>query len=121
MKNKVKKNHRWYYYIVLVLLIPVVSGYTSPPVLELTCPGLQVSVTSQSASSASFSWNPVSGASKYVVFYHREGDNYTSSEIYTTSTAISFSGLSSGTYDFHFATVCGSEISSFIIIEDLVL
>ena len=121
MKTEVKKNWQWYSKIVLVLLIPIVSGFTNPPVIESTCPGPHVSVTSQSTGSVSFTWNAVSGDSEYIVFYIRQSDNYTSSQIYTHNTSITYSGLPSGTYRFYFATVCGSEISEIIIIDDLVL
>jgi len=120
MRNKVKKN--WQYAtLVLLLLISILSGFTNPDVVETTCPGPQVSVTSQSTGFASFSWNTVSGASGYVVFYTRQGDNYTSQQTFTSSTSIAYSGLSSGTYNFYFATVCGGQYSEGIIIEDLVL
>jgi len=121
MKNKVKKSWQWYATLVLVLLIPILSGFTNPPIVETSCPVPQVALTSQSTGSASFSWNAVSGASGYVVFYIRQGDNYTSQQTYTTNRTISYSGLPSGTYNFYFATVCGSENSEVIIIEDLTL
>ncbi len=121
MRNKIKKVWQEYFNIVLVLLIPILSGFTTPAIIETSCPGLQVSVTSQSSGSAFFLWNTVSGASGYVVFYIRQGDNYSSQEIYTTNTSISYSGLPSGVYNFYFATVCGSELSEIIIVEDLVL
>lgn len=121
MKSEVKKNLRWYFKIILVLLIPIVSGSTNPPVIKSTCPGPQVSVTSHSTGSVSFSWNAVSEASEYVVFYVRQGDNYTSQQIYTGNTSITYSGLPSGTYNFYFAVVCGSELSAIIIIDDLVI
>lgn len=121
MKNVVKKNWQQYFKIVLVLLIPIVSGFTNAPVIESTCPGLQVSMTSQSSGSASFSWNAVSGSSEYVVYCIKQGDNYPSRETHTRNTSVTFSGLSSGTYNFYFATVCGTELSDIIIIEDLVL
>jgi len=120
MKNEIKK--RWQFStIVLVLLIPILSGFTNPALVKLTCPGPQVSVTGHSTGSASFSWNAVSGASEYVVFYIRQSDHYTSAQIHTHNTSISYSGLPAGTYNFYFATVCGSELSEIIIIEDLVV
>ncbi|MBC7776493.1 MAG: hypothetical protein H7246_13750 [Phycisphaerae bacterium] len=121
MQNNVKKNQQWYFKIALVLLIPIVFGFTIPAIPGTTCPGPQVSVTSQSTGAASFSWNAVSGASEYVVFYVRQGDNYTSPLTYTQGTSIAYSGLSSGRYNFCFATVCGNELSQIIIIEDLVI
>jgi len=121
MKNEIKKNWQMYLKILLVLLIPIASGSTNPPVFESTCPAPQVFLTGQSAGSASFSWNAVSGASEYVVYYVRQGDFYTSAQTHTHNTSITYSGLPSGTYKFYFATVCGSEQSGIIIIEDLVI
>lgn len=121
MKAEVKKSGQRYANIILILLIPVVFGFANPPVIESTCPGPQVLVTSQSTGSASFSWNAVSESSGYVVFYIRQDNNYTSEQIYTSNTSITYSGLPSGTYSFYFAAVCGSELSEIIIIDDLVL
>ena len=121
MKTEVKKNRQWSASIVWVLLISIISGFTDPPVIESTCPGPHVSVTSQSTGSVSFSWNAVSEGSGYVVFYIRQPDSYTSQQTYTYNTSITYSGLPSGTYSFYFATVCGGELSEIIIVDDLVL
>jgi hypothetical protein len=93
----------------------------NPIVPESTCPGPQISLTSQSSGAASFSWNAVSGATEYVVFYIRHGDNYTSPLNYIQSTSFVYSDLPSGKYNFCFATVCGNGLSQIIIIEDLVI
>ena len=61
------------------------------------------------------------GGSGYVVFYVRQDDNYTSSQTTTSNTSITYSGLPSGKYNFYIATVCGSTLSDFIVIEDLIL
>ena len=121
MKTEVKKNRQWSATIVLVLLIPIFCGFTNLPVIESTCPEPHVFTTSQSTGSVSFAWNAVSENSGYVVFYIRQSDNYTSPQTYTNNTSITYSGLPSGTYNFYFAAVCGSELSEFIIIDDLVL
>jgi hypothetical protein len=121
MENNVKKNRQWYFSMAIVLLIPIVFGFTNPIVPESTCPGPQISLTSQSSGAASFSWNAVSGATEYVVFYVRQGDNYTSPLTHTQSTSFAYSGLPSGKYNFCFATVCENGLSQIIIIEDLVI
>jgi hypothetical protein len=115
------KNWLPYFRIVLALLIPVNSGSTSLPISESACPAPQVTAINRSTGSASFSWNAVGESSQYVVFYIRQGDNYNSQPTYTLNTSITYFGLSSGVYDFYFATVCGSELSEIIIVEDLVL
>lgn len=104
---------------MLVLLIPVAAGSGNPPMTNSDCPAPQVSMLSQSAGSVSFTWNAVGSA--YVVYYTRQGDNFSSAQVYTNKTSITFSGLSSGAYKFYFATVCVGEQSEIIIIEDLVI
>lgn len=121
MKNGVRKRSLWQFKILFALLIPILSGATNPASFEVYCPAPQVSVTGLSTGSASFSWNVVNEASEYVVFYVRQADQYTSQQTYTPNTSITFSGLPTGVYDFYFATVCGSEVSSYIIIEDLII
>lgn len=112
----------WYFKVSLFLLFPLLLGFLPPPTdHETTCPGPQVSVSSQGSGEVSFSWNAVSGASGYVVYFVREDENYTSFPIFTQNTSIVYSGLPSGRYNFCFATVCGSEYSAIIIVEDLVL
>jgi hypothetical protein len=121
MQSHFKNFRPWYSKIVLSLLFPIFYGFVPPTMLEATCPGPQVSVTSQGTGAASFSWSAVSGATGYVVYYVRQDDHYTSSPIFTTSTSIMYSGLPSGRYNFCFGSVCGNEFSEIIIIEDLVI
>jgi len=121
MKNRAPNRWQQYFQTGLLLLIPIVFGFSPLAVPEASCPGPQVSVTSQSTGAASFSWGSVDGATQYMVYYVRQSDNHTSQPIQTTSTSIVFSGLTSGYYNFCFATVCGSELSGWIIIEDLVI
>lgn len=121
MKNQVKKSGQWYSNVFLVLLLPIISGSTNPPVSQATCPGSQIFAISQPDGSASFSWNAVSGASGYVVYYIRQNDNYTSPQTHTSNTSITYSGLPSGRYIFYIATDWGSTLSEFIIVEDLII
>ncbi len=121
MQYNINKSQQPYFIIALVLLMPIIFGFTTPAAPQTTCPEPQVSVIVQSSSAASFSWGAVSGATEYVVFYVRKGDNYTSQQIHTQSTSIAITGLTPGKYNFYFATVCAGGISAFIIIEDLVI
>lgn len=112
----------WHFLFTILLLLPFQFGFVRlKNVPETTCPGPQVAVVSQGAGEVSFSWNTVSGATGYVVYYVRQNDNYTSTPDFTQSTSIAYCDLPSGRYNFCFATVCGSEYSAIIIIEDLVL
>lgn len=121
MKNNRQKTGPVYFNILLWMLMPILLGLPRQSHPVVNCPGPQVSVSSQSSGAVSFSWNPVSGASEYVVFYVRQSDQYTSPQTQTQSTHISYTGLASGHYHFYFATVCGSELSEIIIIEDLII
>jgi len=106
-------------FTALLYFTPLAQSVSSPG--ALACPGPEVSIANQSASSITFSWAPVSGASQYKTWYRRHGASETSQQLGTSNTQFTYSGLPSGTYDFYFVTVCGSEMSGFIIIEDLVL
>jgi hypothetical protein len=106
---------------LLLLLIQVTSGFSVRPKVCMTCPTPVVNITHQTSSSISFSWNSVTGASYYKVYYQRKEDNYTSSEFSTGDTSMDFSSLPSGTYSFFFTTDCGSEISQFVVFDDLIM
>lgn len=108
-------------FLLLAILLPVKSGFSTPVTTEVTCPAPNVSITDKTASSVSFAWDAVSGASVYKVYYYRSEDNYTSSEFTTGSASISFSNLPAGTYDFYFATNCGGVTSEYIVVEDILM
>ncbi|MBL7828868.1 MAG: fibronectin type III domain-containing protein [Saprospiraceae bacterium] len=106
----------------LIFLVPLMFGLFPPKApQEATCLPPNVTITSQSPNSVCFSWDAVGGSTEYAVWYVRENDNYTSSPIYTGNTSIAFTGLSAGTYNFYFTTVCGMDRSDGIIIEELVM
>lgn len=121
MPYKINISWQTCFTIALVLLMPIIFGFITPETSPTTCPEPQVSVTSHTNGAASFSWGAVSGATAYVVFYVRKGDNYTSQQIHTQSTSMAFTGLAPGSYNFYFATVCAGGVSAFIIVEDLVI
>ncbi|MEO1260009.1 MAG: hypothetical protein AAFZ15_14545 [Bacteroidota bacterium] len=76
----------------------------------------------QSAGCISFDWDDCSDScTEFAVWYVRQADGYKSSEARVSTSAISFSGLTDGTYDFYFRTVCGGGMSSVIGVEDVVL
>ena len=81
-----------------------------------------VAVTSLNVGNVSFDWDDCSGGcTEYKVNYTRREDSYTSSDFITANSAISFSSLTDGTYDFYFYTVCGSQTSSFIVVEEIIM
>ena len=87
---------------------------------ETTC-GVpdNVSVVSTSSGSITFDWDDcASGCQEYEVRYVRLADGFVSSWRSTSSSNNTFSGLASGTYEFHFRTVCGGSVSGFIVIQD---
>ena len=108
-------------FFLLTILAPVRSAYSAPPAAAVTCPTPDVTITDRSAGAVSFSWSAASGATAYKIWYYRSEDHYTSSEITTGNTSVSFSNLPAGTYDFYFATICGGGSSSFIVVDDLIM
>ncbi|MCU0391341.1 MAG: hypothetical protein MUE81_09510, partial [Thermoflexibacter sp.] len=46
-------------------------------------------------------------------------DGYASPEWTTAATSFTFTGLTAGAYKFYFATVCGGDVSEFIVIDDV--
>lgn len=116
----------WFGLFILFSLavLPLQAFHPAPPamVAVATCTPPSPSVTSQSSGSVSFAWGGVLGASGYRVWYHRREDNYTSSQVPTTNTYISFSSLPAGTYTFYFVTDCGSnDLSQPAIIDDFII
>lgn len=107
--------------LLLAVSMSLQAGHEKPPavVTAVECPAPNPGVTVQSTNSISFSWDAVSGASGYKVWYYRAGDNYTHPECTTGSTGITFSGLPSGNYQFYFATDCSGGLSDYIIIDIL--
>ena len=122
MKNTSKAGLRLALAAVLLLVVSMSmqAGHQNPPaVAAIECLSPNPGVTVQSTNSISFSWDAVSGASGYKVWYYRAGDNYTHPESTTGSTGITFSGLPQGNYQFYFATVCSGGLSDYIIIDIL--
>lgn len=105
---------------LLIFLSPASYSHPVHSGPQATCPSPNVSVTQQSGG-FSFSWDAVGGASGYKVWYRRHEDNYTSSPVSTGSTSISFTTLPAGTYDFYFQTVCGTDSSPYIVVDDLII
>ncbi len=103
----------------LTVFLPLTFGFSMPETKTLTsCPDpANVSVVSQTTNSITFDWDDCyCSLTEYRVYYKKGG--FTSSEFSTTSSDFTFTGLSAGTYDFYFYTVCGTEVSGFIIVQD---
>ncbi|MBI1228019.1 MAG: hypothetical protein GC192_22495 [Bacteroidetes bacterium] len=78
-----------------------------------------LTVVSQTSSSVSFDWDDCGcGETSYKVYYVKAGQ--ASSPVTTPTSDITFSSLSSGTYTFYFATICGEDSSS-IIVEEIII
>lgn len=123
MKNASKKGWQALGPVLLLLTLfaarpAAFSAATEPAV---TCPAPNVSITEQTLTSIHFAWDQVSGGAVYKVWYVRQEDNYTSSQISTCSGSISFTNLPAGTYDFHFVTVCTGETSTNYVVEDILM
>src|SRR5690606_38217555 len=93
-------------------------GFSNPNSTALaSCPApTNLTKTFQSTSSVGFDWDDCGcSPTEYRAYFVRGGQ--ASPEYSTTDSNITFSGLSAGTYQFHFYTVCGGVVSSIIIEE----
>jgi hypothetical protein len=107
---------------VFAFLPTMMTSPDTSTTTDCSCPSIgNLQKTFQSTGSVAFTWSAASGASQYKLWYVRESDGFTSSNIYTTSTSYNFSGLAAGQYDFYFQAVCNGESSSFVGWEDTVL
>ncbi|MEO1261985.1 MAG: hypothetical protein AAFZ15_24490 [Bacteroidota bacterium] len=99
------------------------SGFPSPSsaVTTCDCSSPDVTKTSQTASSVTFSLSDVDGATAYKSWYSRTEDGFTSQEVTTTGSSIVYSNLPAGTYVFYFVTICGGQTSGIIITDDLMM
>ena len=121
MKNAIKAGLAGLFslFLVTTFAMPGAPVNMNPVSVTVTCPGPNVSITSQSSGSISFAWDAVSGATGYKVWYIRNGSDG-SQEFGTGSTTMSFSNLPSGSYDFYFETVC-AEGGGYVIIDDIMM
>ena len=104
----------------LFLLLPAFAAQAAiigDPVT--VCPTPSPYKTSQATSTVSFSWAPVSDGASYQAYWVCTDNNQTGSVQTTDNTSITFLGLDSGHYRFYFATNCGTESSSYVIIDDI--
>ncbi len=109
------------FFFVSILLLSCSFGFSSSNTAGLTeCPTPEnVSVVSQSTNAVSFDWDDCGCAfTEYRVFFVKGGQ--ASTEYSSTTSNISFTGLSAGMYRFYFYTVCEGGVSS-IIIDDIVI
>lgn len=122
MKNASKRN--WLVlsnaFLLLLLIAPAVSGWSSRPKAEISCEAPSVVKTAHSSGYISFSWTAVPGM-EYKTWYVRLSDNYTSQELTSYSASVSYSGLPAGSYRFYFQTICGEGGSSYVVIDDLMM
>ncbi|MDO8365211.1 MAG: hypothetical protein Q7T20_00345 [Saprospiraceae bacterium] len=108
-------------FLLTILLHSGVSGFTAIPELQpVSCIIDDLQRDGPSQSSVSYSWSAVSGATEYKVYYVRQSDGYTSSVQVSSSTGYTSPVLSTGTYTFFFAAVCGNETLSYIADEVII-
>ncbi len=124
MKNTIKTSWKSYFKICLLLTLLVTSASLSATAADpaCDCPAPTASMTGHTDSSASFSWNAVSEATAYELWYVRKEDNLSSTAIRTSNTAITLSGFAPGTYTLYIRTICGGSTSAgYIVVDDLVM
>ena len=111
------KNSLFLFVCSLVINIAFTTPSEHP---DTTCSApANVTKTAQTETSVSFDWDDCGcNPTEYQVYY--TVGSQTSSVYSTTSSDITFTGLTDGTYRFHFYTVCGTEVSSIIIDEVLI-
>ena len=103
------------------LLIPVCFAFTAPKNNRAGggCPPpANVALTAQFGGAATFDWDDCGCDGTYHVYFVRNGQ--ASPEFVTGVSGITISGLTAGTYQFCFYTVCGGEPSA-IIVEEVVM
>jgi hypothetical protein len=108
-------------FFLFALLVQAATGFTAQPDNDCDCAAPTVTKSGQSSGAVSFSWGAVAGASGYKAWYVRKENNFTSQVVTTGGTAVGFTNLSPGTYQFYFSTVCGGEVSQIIITDDLIM
>ncbi len=95
--------------------------FTNPgPGEAVNCPpASNLHKTVATSNSYSIAWSSVGEATQYKVWYVRLADGFVGTAAFTTGKAHTFTSLTPGRYVFYVATVCGSETSGFIGIEDI--
>ena len=109
------------FFFVSALLLFCTTGFSSSnPAGFSECPTLtNLSIVAQIGSSVSFDWDDCGcDFTEYRIYFVRGGQ--VSPEYSSSVSNISFSGLSPGTYQFYFYTICGSTVSS-IIVDEVVI
>lgn len=82
----------------------------------VTCLPPSVSVTAQGSNYVTFGLETPAPVCEY--YYVRKSNNSQSGNMTTSNGTITVGGLSSGSYDFYFRSVCeGNEVSEFVISE----
>ncbi len=124
MKKQVKVSSPVWFkaFLLTILLFTGATGFSAAPErMPSSCIIENLQRTGPSQGSVSYSWNSVSGATVYKVYYVRLSDSYTSPVYSTSSTYMPFSGLTAGTYRFYFAPVCGEDTLEYIADEVVII
>lgn len=124
MKKQIKiQGLAWFKgFLFTILLLSGATGFTHTPDFKpLNCIIENLQRTGPSQGTVAYSWDAVSGASLYKVYYVRLSDGSTSSIYSTSSTSINLTGLSSGAYRCYFAPVCGNGPLEYITDDVIIL
>ena len=114
-------NHIILFVIFSVCCFSAGQGYSFKSLPTNDCPTPSVNITGHSPGNIAFEWASVGSGAYYKVWYVRRDDNFRSADITTNNNSISFSGLSAGSYEFYFVTVCSNGLSEIVIIDEIIL
>lgn len=128
MKNMPKVSLRHLSFFCLLLLFCPHKG-TADPIPAwgrndrevATCSAPSPFQSGQGSGTLSFAWAPVGDATGYQIQYLNKSTNTLSNPVATGDAHVTVSGLAAGAYRFYFATVCGDQLSEFVIVDDLII
>ncbi len=112
----------WFTSILAIFLLAVASttSFAFPPVDDCP-PPFNVTLISQTGNSVSFSWECEIVDAEFQIWYQVEGEACSGPLMITPNKFITITNLSAGNYTFYFVTKCGTEISGFVIYDDLIM
>lgn len=106
---------------MIKILISMLLMFSVPDSTENTCPTPSNVQVYEADPGLIFDWDDCNCSyTTYKIKYYRQADNHMSPDYSTGNSNYTFSSLPNGIYDIYIWTVCGSEVSDAIIIEDLV-
>ena len=107
--------------ILLTFILPVQPQGLAMDLDESCPPPANVAIDEQSSGMISFSWDSTPSLDPVEVWYVRQSDGFTSSTVTVQGCTVTFDNLSADTYDFYFVKNCGSEQSTIIVEDDVIM